>query len=467
ALALYGETGLLPIKKFISATQTETVWLAFLDNPTLFHFVNSDAALLAVAWLGAALALVVLLGYANSIIMFSLWLLYMSYVNAGQLFYGFGWEIQTLELGFLMIFLTPLFDGRPFPNRAPPLPVIWLLRFFLFRFYLGAGLIKLRGSECWDDFTCLFYHFETQPIPNPISPFMHFLPDFVLKFGVMFAEFLQVICAFFVFYPRFLRVFAGLIFLTFQSTLILTGNYSFFNWVTLIPALVLFDDRFLAHVLPKKLVTKAERAEMNKRQPLQLQNNFIYAVFGILVWLSLPVLGNLVSDKQIMNTSFNRWALVNTYGAFGYVGKQRFELVISGTGDRALNADTQWQEYEFVAKPTNIKAGLPIIAPYQPRIDWQIWFAAQSDSSKHGWLIHLLWKFLHNDPHSLGLIGHNPFPDEPPAFIKVDRYLYQFEPPLAENTWKRTYIDTWMQPLSRDNASLRNFIRQNQWHEYE
>ncbi len=465
--ALYGETGLLPIAKFITASQQQSGSLAFFNNPTLFHFFHSDAALLVVAWLGAVLALIVLLGYANSILMFVLWLLYMSYVNAGQLFYGFGWEIQTLELGFLMMFLTPLLDARPFPKREAPLPIIWLLRFFLFRFYLGAGLIKLRGSECWNDFTCLFYHFETQPIPNPLSPLMHFLPDFILKFGVMFAEFLQVICAFFVFYPRALRVFAGLIFLTFQSTLILTGNYSFFNWITLIPALVLFDDRILARVLPKKLVVMAERAEANKRQVSPIQHNLIYAVFGILIWLSLPVIGNLVSEKQIMNTSFNRWALVNTYGAFGYVGKERFELVISGTSDEQITADTEWLEYEFVAKPTDISAGLPIIAPYQPRIDWQIWFAAQSTSNKHSWLIHLLWKFLHNDPHTLGLIKHNPFPDKPPAHIKVDRYLYEFEPPFSENTWKRNYIEPWMKPLSRDNTSLRDFIRDNQWHQYE
>ncbi|MFT6006720.1 MAG: hypothetical protein ACI9SX_001700 [Pseudoalteromonas tetraodonis] len=464
---LYGETGLLPIGNYITTNQGDSLWQAFLSNPTLFHFFHNDVFLQSLAWLGAALSLIVLLGYANSLILFMLWILYMSFVNAGQLFYGFGWEIQTLELGFLMMLLTPLWDARPFPKRETPLPIIWLMRFFLFRFYLGAGLIKLRGSECWDDFTCLFYHFETQPIPNPLSPFMHFMPSFVLKFGVMFAESLQVIGAFFVFYPRALRIIAGLIFLTFQSTLIITGNYSFFNWITLIPALVLFDDKLLAWVLPKKLVARGQRAEMEKRPIKPFQHNFIFAIFGILVWLSLPVMNNLLSDKQVMNTAFSRWALVNTYGAFGYVGKQRFELVVAGTTDAKVSTDTEWREYQFLAKPTDISAGLPVIAPYQPRIDWQIWFAAQSDSSKHGWLLHLLWKFLHNDPGAISLIKHNPFSDVPPTFIKIDRYLYEFEPPFSDNTWKRTYLDSWMGPLAKDNQSLIDFIKRNEWHLYE
>lgn len=466
-IPLYGEIGLLPIEKYITAQQDGSVWLAFLKNPTLFHFFHSDTALVVLAWLGAALSLVVLAGYANVIIMFVLWIMYMSFVNAGQLFYGFGWEIQTLELGFLMMLMTPLWDARPFPKRETPLPVIWLMRLFLFRFYLGSGLIKLRGSECWDDFTCLFYHFETQPIPNPLSPFMHALPEFVLKFGALFAETLQVLGAFLVFYPRVLRITAGLIFFTFQSILILTGNYSFFNWITLIPALVLFDDRFLALVLPKRLVERAKRAEQEKQSITPLQNNVIYAIFGVLLWLSLPVMNNLVSQNQIMNTSYNRWAFVNTYGAFGYVGKERFELVISGTSDTRLTNDTEWKEYEFVGKPTDVSAGLPIIAPYQPRIDWQIWFAAQSNSSRQGWLIHLLWKFLHNDPHALGLIKYNPFPDAPPNYIKIDRYLYELEPPFSENTWKRTFLDKWMSPLSKENQSLIEFIEGNEWHGYE
>ncbi|MEM7563058.1 MAG: lipase maturation factor family protein [Pseudomonadota bacterium] len=464
---LYGESGLLPADLFLQKRSDSSPLHGFLAWPTLFHFYLSDTAMVILAWMGCALSLIVLAGFANMIILFLLWLFYMSIVHIGQLFYGFGWEMQTLELGFLAIWMVPFRDWRPFPKSAVPLPTIWLLRWFLFRFYMGSGLIKLRGSECWDDFTCLFYHFETQPIPNPLSPFMHYLPKFILKFGVMFTEFLQVIAAFFVFYPRKLRIAAGCIFFTFQSILILTGNYSFFNWITWVPALALFDDRFLGRILPRRLVAAAERAEENKVEHKITYNNVIYAVFGGLLVLSAPVVANLISNDQVMNRSFNQWKLVNTYGAFGYVGKVRYELEVSGTTDRVINDESEWRAYEFYGKPTDISAGLPVLAPYQPRIDWQIWFAAQSTSAQHGWLLHLIWKFLHNDENALSLIRHNPFPDKPPTFIKVDRYIYEFEPPLSENTWRRKYHDSWMTPLHQSNQSLVSFIRKSGWEMYE
>ncbi len=465
-LPLLGTKGLLPINLFVERIAGDSLLQTFMNNPSLFILTQSDTLLVLFAWIGTVLSLVVLLGFANSIIMFILWFLYLSYVNIGQLFYGFGWEIQLCEIGFLAIFMVPLLDWRPFPKRETPLPFIWLIRWFLFRFYLGSGLIKLRGSECWQDFTCLYYHFETQPIPNPLSPFMHFLPQFILKFGVMFTEFLQVFSAFFVFYPRVLRITAGLIFFSFQSILIVTGNYAFFNWITLVPALFLLDDRLLKLVLPKKLVTAAHRAEQNKLPFTMPQNNFHFIVFGILVWLSIPVVVNLVSENQVMNTSYNRWNLVNTYGAFGYIGKERYELVVAGTRDEVISDDTQWKEYEFIAKPTDIDRGLPLIAPYQPRLDWQIWFAAQSTSGRHGWLIHLIWKFLHNDEGALGLIAFNPFPDKPPTFIKIDRYDYNFEKPFSDHTWQRSYINSWLGPVHVNNPSLIKFIDNNRWENY-
>jgi hypothetical protein len=142
--------------------------------PTLFWFGISDNALLIFSWLGFALSLVVLGGYANAILLAVLWAMYMSIVHVGQIWYGYGWEIQLLETGFLAIFLCPLLDGRPFPRCRPPILVIWLFRWLGFRIMIGAGLIKLRGDPCWRDVTCLYYHYETQPIPSPISRYFHF-----------------------------------------------------------------------------------------------------------------------------------------------------------------------------------------------------------------------------------------------------------------------------------------------------
>ena len=189
------------------------------------------------ACLGVALSLLVLLGFANAIVMALLWAIYLSFVHIGQDWYGYGWEIQLLETGFLAIFLCPLFDGRPFPRRPPPAPVIGLLRWLTFRIMLGAGLIKLRGDPCWRDLTCLNYHYETQPIPNPLSRTLHFMPRWFQKLGVLFNHLNELIAPWFVFGPRAARHVAGALLLSFQITLIFSGNLSFLNYLTLVPIL--------------------------------------------------------------------------------------------------------------------------------------------------------------------------------------------------------------------------------------
>ena len=466
---LIGENGLLPADNFLNVIRSnfDSSLEAFWKFPTIFWIHISDNWLVFFAWIGVILSLIVLLGYANSILMFILWLLYMSFVHIGQLWYGYGWEIQLLETGFLAIFLVPLLDARPFPKTSPPLLIIWLYRWLTFRIYLGAGLIKIRGDECWRKLTCMYYHYETQPIPNPLSPFFHFLPKWFHKIEVLWNHFIELIVPFFVFYPRGLRIIAGILLFSFQFILILGGNLSFLNWLTVIPGLALFDDDFLKKILPKKLVRKAEKAEENSKPISKKQKIIVGVVFLVMILLSIPVVQNLLSSKQIMNTSFNNWHLVNAYGAFGSIGKERGELVVQGTFDNEINENTEWKEYEFKAKPTNVNRKLPIIAPYQPRIDWQIWFAAMSIPEREPWLIHFVWKLLHNDKDALSLIKTNPFSDSQPNYIRIEYYKYEFNKLSKEEVWKRTYVGTWLKPLSIETPGLREFIEVNGWEVYE
>ena len=187
-VALVGEHGLLPGNVFLQkvAGQAGSKFTGFLQLPGLFWLNVSDGMLRAVAWSGLGLSAIVMLGYANAIMMTLLWAMYLSFVHIGQDWYGYGWEIQLLETGFLAIFLCPLLDGRPFPRRPPPKLVIWLFRWLIFRIMLGAELIKLRGDPCWRDLTCLYYHYETQPLPNPLSWWLHFRPHWFHKFGILF-----------------------------------------------------------------------------------------------------------------------------------------------------------------------------------------------------------------------------------------------------------------------------------------
>jgi len=466
-IPLLGSSGLLPADNFLDAygSRFGSNVDAFVALPSIFWVGISDNALLILSWIGVILSLVVLIGYANSILMFVLWALYMSFVHIGQTWYGYGWEIQLLETGFLAIFIAPFLEMKPFPRTPPPVPIIWLLRWLTFRLYMGTGLIKLKGSECWKDLTCLFYHYETQPIPNPLSPFFHFLPQWFHKLGVLYAHVASLVAPFFLFWPRYGRYIAGLVLILFQVILLINGNYAFLNILAMIATVSVFDDKFFKWILPKFIVRKAEKAEKNCRFS---GNQFVVSWIAVIlvVMLSVPVVVNLLSNNQAMNTSFNQLHVVNTYGAFGSINSVRHELIILGTSDFVIDENTVWKEYEFKAKPGDVNRRGPIIAPYQPRIDWQIWFAAFSRPDREPWLIHFIWKLMHNDPGTLSLIDSNPFPDRPPNFIKIDFYRYEFSE-SRDAVWERTFLSSWLPPISKETQGLRDFIRGNRWELYE
>src|SRR5467141_2983234 len=461
---LIGEHGLTPANHFLAAIQsqvsspTECMWRV----PTLFWFGLSDNLLPIFSWIGFVLSLVVLAGYANAILMSILWMMYMSIVHIGQIWYGYGWEIQLLETGFLSIFLCPLLDGRPFSKWRPPILVIWLFRWLGFRIMIGAGLIKLRGDPCWRDLTCLYYHYETQPIPNPISRYLHFAPLWFHKFEVLWNHFVELIVPWFSFGPRRARHIAGVLLVTFQIFLSITGNLSFLNYLTIIPFLACFDDTFLRHFLPKEVVKRAERAAQES-EPSRISNTIAIALSILVVYLSVAPVLNLVSGRQLMNYSYDPLDLVNTYGAFGTVGRERDEIIFEGTDDALITDDTKWREYEFKAKPGDPNRRPAFIAPYQPRIDWQIWFAAMASPADYPWTLHFVWRLLQNDPNTLSLLANNPFPNGPPHYIRARLYRYEFAPPGDRAWWRREPIGEWLPALSTDDAEFRRFLTAMHW----
>jgi hypothetical protein len=462
---LIGRRGLLPADLYLRRLTDHFGSRSdgFLNAPSLFWIGVSDRGLLAVAWSGAVLSLLLVLGYANAIIMLLLWILYTSIVNVGQLWYGYGWEIQLLETGFLSIFLCPLLDARPFPRRAPPIVVIWLYRWLIFRIMLGAGLIKMRGDSCWRDLTCLYYHYETQPIPNPVSWWLHFRPHWFHKLGTFWNHLIELVVPWFGFWPRPARHTAGVLMASFQGFLIVSGNLSFLNWLTIVPCLACLDDSFWARLLPRSLVRRAEAAAA-EAEPSRPQEIASYALGLVVAVLSIDPVKNLISPGQLMNSSFNRLNLVNTYGAFGTVGRERFEIIFEGTESDSPEFAV-WREYEFVAKPGDPRRRPAFIAPYQPRIDWQIWFAAMATPGKYPWTIHFVWKLLHNDPGTLSLLANNPFPEAPPRYIRAQLYRYRFIRPGEKLVpwWHREPVAMWLPPLSADDPNLRRFLEAQGW----
>jgi len=463
---LVGANGLTPAPLFLDRVRDHfgSSWAGFEALPMLFWFNCSDFFLQAVAWFGVVLSCLVLAGYANALMLAVMWILYLSIVHVGQDWYGYGWEIQMLETGFLAIFLCPLLDARPFPRRAPSLPVIFLFRWLIVRIMLGSALIKLRGDSCWNDLTALYYHFETQPIPNPFSRWFHFLPHPVLQFGVIWTFVVELGAPFLAFWPRWGRYIAGALIISFQFTLIVSGNLSFFNWLTILPALACFDDRFWRTIFPNYLVSYATEARL-AAQPNRMMTGVAWAVAGLLALLSIQPVLNLLSPEQRMNTSFDPLHLVNTYGAFGTVGRERQAIVFEGSDSADPATAIDWKEYPFVGLPWDPARTPPLIAPYQPHLDWQLWFAAMATYREYPWTLNLIWKLLHNDTAALGLFAGNPFSDHPPRYVRAVYYKYHFAAPgNPEHVyWTRERLGLWLPPLSTDNQDFVKVLRGEGW----
>jgi hypothetical protein len=268
----------------------------------------------------------------------------------------------------------------------------------------------------------------------------------------------------FVFWPRLARHIAGVVIVLFQVVLIFSGNLSFLNWLTIIPALACFDDGFWRKMLPRALGRWAAQAEA-RAQPSRPMRITAWITLGVLGVLSLPVVANLLSSSQAMNTSFDTLHLVNTYGAFGTVGRARYNVVFEGTDDDSPTDAATWKAYPYKGLPVDLRQRPPQIAPYQLRLDWQMWFAAMSDYQHYPWTLNLVWKLLHNDPLALSLFAGNPFPDHPPHYVRAVLYKYKFAPPgnAGGFWWEREQLGLWLPPLSKDDPQLRNILTEEGW----
>ncbi|MBI2772981.1 MAG: lipase maturation factor family protein [Chloroflexi bacterium] len=435
--ALLGERGLLPVPRFVEA-------VPFRSSPSLFHWRYSDRLLRAVAWTGIALSACVVVGIADAVpapaAMLGwavLWILYLSIVNVGQTWYSFGWETLLCEVGFLAIFL-----GNA--QLMPAWPLFVLLLWVLFRVEFGAGLIKMRGDACWRELTCLYYHHETQPMPNPLSWWFHRLPKPLHRLEVLGNHVAQLAVPVFLFFPQPIASFAALAVVITQGWLVLSGNFAWLNWLTLALAIPAFDDASLQRIIPIGA-------------PTGLELPLWYAVVVVLVSLLVVVRSygparNLLSPRQRMNYSFDPLHLVNTYGAFGSVTKERYEVSIEGTDEAVLTPTTDWREYEFKGKPGDVMRRPPQFAPYHLRLDWLMWFAAMSSPMYHEWFMPLLEHLLEADPHVLALLRGDPFAGRRPRFLRARLWLYQFTTARERREtgawWHRTEAGEYVRPVA-------------------
>ena len=435
--ALSGERGLEPATDLLRAT-------TFRETPSLFHLGYSDRRLRAVAWAGAILAALVVVGLPQAaplpitmLAWLALWALYTSIVNIGGTFYGFGWETLLLEAGFLAIFL-----GNA--ETAPLFPVILAFRWLAFRVEFGAGLIKLRGDACWRELRCMEWHHETQPLPNPLSWFFHHLPRPVHRLEAAGNFIAQLVLPFGLFLPQPFASIAAVLLIGSQLYLVISGNYAWLNWLTIVVAAAGLADGFVGAFVPIELPAVAAAPDWFVGAVIALT-----AVIVVLSWFPVR---NLASPDQRMNASFDPFRLVNTYGAFGSVSRERYEVVVEGTDAPEPTADATWREYEFRGKPGD-PARMPAqVAPYHLRLDWMMWFLPLSATYGERWFGPFLVALLRGDRAVLGLLRSDPFGGAPPTHVRARLFRYRYTTPAERRAtgrwWNRELVGDYARAVS-------------------
>lgn len=417
---LLGERGLLPAPELL-AWAASSKRRAGMLRPTLFRWVRyTDRRLVALCVGGMTASALVIAGvpqlgppWMPALVFLALWFGYMSIVSLGQTFYGFGWEMLLLEGTFLAAFLGS--DSQP-----PATVVIVLFWWLLFRLEFGAGMIKIRGGREWRDLTALMYHHETQPMPGPLSRQAHLLPAWFHRLEVLGNHFAQLAVPWFLFapllslwvagpVPQIIGAVAAAIVIATQLWLVLTGNFAWLNWATIILA-------FSAVGIPG-----SGRAASDLPLWWVVVTGAVCLGYVALSW---PALRNLVAHRQLMNASFNRWQLANAYGAFGTVTKERLEIVVEATTD-ADPDEAQWREYEFKGKPGDPTRIPRPFAPYHLRLDWLMWFLPLGRALDE-WFTGFLIRLLEADPATLRLLRLDPFDGARPRWIRAVSYRYRF-----------------------------------------
>jgi len=383
ALGLIGSHGVLPLSEFVGAIRGQLGLERYWWFPMVFWLDQSDFAIQATCWAGTALSLLLIFNVLPRSSLFFLYVLYLSLFYAGQTFMGFQWDVLLLESGFLALFLS-----------MATKPGIWMLRWLLFRFMFLSGSVKLlSGDPTWANLSALSYYFQTQPLPTPLAWYAHHLPQGVLTASTAATFVIELGLPFLIFGPRRLRFVSAFGILLLEVLIFLTGNYAFFNLLAMALCLVLFDEAALRKVLPQR-VTRFVQHHVRDINPGEIVS-FAAGAFALLVVFASfvqihAVFGGRISAPAMWITDeIAPLRIVNTYGLFAVMTTARPEIIIEGSDD-----GVHWREYAFKYKPGNVKQPPLWNIPHQPRLDWQMWFAALGTPSQSPWVLRFLQRLL-------------------------------------------------------------------------
>lgn len=436
---LVGRAGILPLDDYLAAARQALGATAYRVLPTLFWLNSSDTALISGAIAGMLLALLVVLDRWTRPALMGLFALYLSFVYAGQDFMSFQWDLLLLEAGFLAVFLT---GG----SRI----VVWLYRWLIFRYLLLAGAVKLlSGDPTWRDLTALDYHFWTQPLPTPLAWYFSQLPHGLLVACTAATLAIELGCVFLIFLPRRPRAVAACAVLLFQTLILLTGNYNFFNLLSMALCIFLFDDASLRYWVPRWLASWVER---RKPQPGRVATTAATILALVVVPVGLDRVWNVFTRSEIpgaatISSVVSPLLIVNGYGLFAVMTTLRPEIVIEGSADGRT-----WTEYVFAYKPGPLDRRPRWNIPHQPRLDWQMWFAALGGLNENRWFQSLMLRLLQGSPPVLALLDSNPFAERPPSYVRAILYEYRFADPREHAAtgqwWVRRPLGLYFPPVS-------------------
>ena len=393
-------------------------------------------------WAGAGLSLLLTVNLLPRLSLFLLYALYLSLLYAGQTFMSYQWDTYLLETGFTALLLS-----------FAATPGIWLLRWVLFCFMFMSGVVKLlSGDPNWWNLSALSYHFLTQPLPTPLAWYAAQLPPILLKFATGATFFIELILPLLIFSPRRLRFCAALGILPLQASILITGNYNWFNLQTMLLCLPLFDDAAIRKILPPRLARLQTKHQPPRRVVTVVVSAIaLLAVFCSLVQMDARFGGNPPAWSEAVDGLVEPFHIASPYGLFAVMTTKRYEIVIQGSND-----GVEWRDYEFRYKPGDVSRRPLWNIPHQPRLDWQMWFAALDDPRRLPWFSHFLERLLQNEPTVTALLESNPFPDKPPIYVRAQFYDYTFansEEHSDGQWWDRKLLGLYFPAVHLINAT--------------
>jgi lipase maturation factor 1 len=468
---LIGSDGVSPVNQFLPAVHAQLGKDAYAILPTLCWFNSSNAFLHFLCGGGAVLSVLLIFGIAPALSLVALFAFYLSLTIAGQTFLSFQWDILLLETGFLSIFLAPwrlwpreliFLPASPPPATAAPVSRagLFLLKFLLFKLMLMSGVVKLTsGDDCWWNLTALDYHYWSQPLPTVFGWWADKSPEWFKHFSVAFCLGIEIIVPFFIWAPRRPRLIAAGLMIFLQFAIAITGNYCFFNLLTIALCLLLIDDAAVG-TDRHSVGIPTPGAPSGRALAIRLCGYASIAVVVVTLpinaWLIFSAFKPRARPPHALATVYEQlevFRIVNGYGLFRVMTKDRCEIVLEGSAD-----GVEWLPYEFKWKPGDVKRAPGWCAPHQPRLDWQMWFAALESPRENPWFFGLIVRLLQGSQDVNRLLAHNPFPDKPPSYVRAMFYRYRFTTVIELRQtcawWKRQELREYLPTVSLDQ--LRN-----------